>query len=174
MEAVKAADPHRDAKTSVTESFRVTKTDSGLISAFRVLGRAYAEELMPLLPSSERDRFLQSILAKQEEPDRWLLLLKHEMRYSGFAHFKIDKDERIGWGFILEYYIITSKRRMGLGTKFFSLIARMLQTKRVEDVWLLTDSSDAESFWRSIGFRFAGELDRETGQKILKAKLTAR
>lgn len=161
-----------DATTAGIETSRVTKTSARLVSVFMSLGREYMEE--SLIPPSERDRFLRSILARQEEPDRWLLLLRCKDEYSGFAHFKIDRNERVGWGFILEYYIIPSRRRMGLGTKFFSSIAGIFQTRGVEDVWLLTSSPSAESFWRSLGFKSTGELDKETGQKILTKKLAVR
>ena len=100
-----------------------------------------------------------------------MLLLKYKNAYVGFAHLKIDREERVGWGFILEYYIIPSRRRIGLGTRFFSLIARILRENGVNRVWLLTNSPSAESFWCSLGFRFTGETDRETGQKIFVREL---
>ncbi|MGB9760574.1 MAG: GNAT family N-acetyltransferase [Thermoproteota archaeon] len=57
--------------------------------------------------------------------------MKHENEPAGFAHFKINRDERLSWGFILEFYIVPAKRRMGLGRKFFDVIADILQAKGV-------------------------------------------
>jgi len=79
---------------------------------------------------------------------------------------KIDKDERPGWGFILEFYIVPSKRRLGWGRRSFNLSLEILRARAVENVWLLTDQA-AEKFWHSLGFEEAGEIDRETGQKIM-------
>lgn len=149
-----------------TEVVTVIKNNPSSVSAFLSLGRDYLKEL----PIEERERFLQSILARQGEPDRWLLLLKHENKYVGFAHLKIDKDERIGWGFILEFYIVPTKRKMGLGRTFFNLISSMLQNEGVKDIWLLADSA-SEPFWRTLGFKLTGEVDKETGQNIMTKSL---
>lgn len=149
-----------------TEVVSVTRNNRNLVSAFLTLGRDYLKNL----PSEEQKRFLQSILARQGEPDRWLLLLKYKNEYVGFTHVKIDKDERIGWGFILEFYIIPTKRKLGLGRTFFNLITGMLQARSVKDVWLLADSS-SEPFWRALGFRQTGEVDKETGQNVMAKSL---
>ncbi|KPV65077.1 MAG: Acetyltransferase (GNAT) family protein [Candidatus Bathyarchaeota archaeon BA1] len=150
-----------------TEVVYVNKNDPNTVSVFLSLGRDY----LKALPHEERERFLKSILVRQEEPDRWLLLLRYENKYVGFTHVKIDNEERIGWGFILEFYIVPTRRKMGLGRTFFNLVADMLQANGVKDVWLLADSS-AESFWHSLGFKSTGELDRETGQKVMAKSLT--
>ncbi len=143
----------------------VTKDEEEKISTFIRLGRDYFKDL----DFEERERFLQSILSRLGEPDRWLFLLKYKNEYVGLGHVKIDKSERPGWGFILEFYIVPSKRRMGLGRGFFSLIADMLQSKGVKDIWLL--ATEAIPFWRSLGFRLTGEIDKETGQMILTKSL---
>jgi N-acetylglutamate synthase-like GNAT family acetyltransferase len=149
-------------KTIETEVVTVTKDDPSTVSAFLSLGRDYLKDL----PVEEREKFLRSILARQGEPERWLLLLKYENAYGGFAHVKIDKDQRIGWGFILEFYVIPTKRKMGLGHTFFKRISRMLQAIGVKDIWLLPDPK-SEQFWRKLGFKEIRELDKETGRKIM-------
>jgi GNAT superfamily N-acetyltransferase len=146
----------------------VTKDDVNTISMFLRLGRDYLKDM----PHEEQESFLQSILARQGEPNRWLLLLKHQNVYVGFAHVKIDRDERPGWGFILEFYVVPIKRKMGLGRTFFNLIADMLQSQGVKDIRLLADSI-SEPFWRSLGFRLTGEVDKETGQNIMAKSLRA-
>ncbi len=148
------------------ELVSVAKGEAEKVSTFIRLGRDYFKDL----DFEERERFLQSILSRLGEPDRWLFLLKYKNEYVGLAHVKIDKDERPGWGFILEFYIIPSKRRMGLGRKFFSLIEDLLRSKGVKDVWLL--ATEAIPFWCSLGFRLTGEIDKETCQKILIKSLS--
>ena len=87
----------------------------------------------------------------------------------GLAHVKIDRDERPGWGFILEFYIVPARRGAGMGRSFFNLIAGVLRSRGVRDVWLLAEK--AIPFWRSLGFRLTGEIDEETGQKIMTKSL---
>ena len=82
---------------------------------------------------------------------------------------KIDKDERPGWGFILEFYIVPAKRKMELGRGFYSLIEDMLKSRGVKNVWLL--ATKAIPFWRSLGFKLTEEIDKETGQNILTKSL---
>lgn len=150
------------------EVVSVTKNNQIMVPVFLGLGRDYLKDSE--MPSEERERFLQSILARQEEPDRWLLLLKHRNRYVGFTHAKLDRDERIGWGFILEFYITPTRRRLGLGRTLFNIITEMLRARGAKDVWLLADSS-SEPFWRALGFRQTGEVDKETGQNIMTKSL---
>ena len=144
------------------ELIQVTNNAPDTVSTFFNLGRDYLSGM----PQDERERFLQSIFARQGEPDRWLLLLRHENHHIGFVHMKIDKDERPGWGFILEFYIIPNKRRLSWGRRLFNLIVEILRIRGVKNIWLLTDPV-GEPFWRSIGFKETGEIDRETSQKIM-------
>jgi len=156
-----------NSKTAIrTEVVTVIKKNPSTVSAFLSLGRDYLKDL----PVEERESFLQSILARQGEKDRWLLLLKCENKYIGFAHVKIDKDERVGWGVILEFYIMPTKRKMGLGRTLFNLISDVLQAKGVKDIWLLADSASAP-FWCTFGFKLTGEVDKETGQNIMAKSL---
>jgi hypothetical protein len=72
----------------------VTENKPDTVSTFLTLGREYLSKFQ--MPAGERERFLQNILARQGEADRWLLLLKYQGRSLGFVHMKIDKDERPG------------------------------------------------------------------------------
>jgi GNAT superfamily N-acetyltransferase len=149
------------------ELVSVSRIDPVTVSTFLNLGRDYFKEL----PAERRERFMESILERQGERDRWLFLLKHKEEFVGFAHLKIDKDERPGWGFILEFYIVPNKRRLGLGRAFLNTIEELLRSKAVKDVWLLSGSSEAHAFWSSLGFKLTREVDKETGQSIMEKSL---
>ena len=140
----------------------VTKEDPDVLSVFWELGRDYLSDL----PPDERERFLKSILARQGERDRWLLLLRSGDEYIGLVHMKIDREERPGWGFILEFYIVPDKRRLGWGTRLFNLVVAILKDRHVKNIWLLTNQR-AKPFWLSLGFKETGEIDKETGQIIM-------
>lgn len=110
------------------ELIPVTNDNQNTLSAFLNLGRDYLSDL----PSDERERFLQSILAHQSEPDRWLLLLKYGNECLGFVHMKIYRNERLGWGLILEFYNVPNKRRLGWGRRLFNLIVEILKARDVK------------------------------------------
>jgi ribosomal protein S18 acetylase RimI-like enzyme len=150
------------------EIVSVTRLNPITISTFLSLGEDYFKDL----PAEQRKKFMESILARQGEPCRWLFLLKYRGECVGFTHLKIDKDERPGWGFILEFYIAPKKRRLGLGHTFFKIIEEMLRAKAARNVWLLSRSSDeALAFWNSLGFKLTGEIDKETGQSVMEKSL---
>ena len=48
----------------------------------------------------------------------------------------------------------------------FNLSVEILRSRDIEDVWLLTDQA-AEGSWHSLGLKETGEIDKETGQKIM-------
>jgi len=144
------------------ELISVTSENPETLSTFLSLGRDYLSDL----PAKAREKFLRSILTRQGEPDRWLLILKHRNECIGFIHMKIDRGERQGWGFILEFHIVPTKRKLGWGRGFFNLIVKILKARGVKNIWLLTIPA-VEQFWYSLGFKETGEIDRETGQKIM-------
>jgi len=133
------------------------------VSRFLELGRAYLSELDPT-PEDVNERFLQSILRRQIEPDRWLLLLTCGGEDIGFAHAKIDRDERPGWGYILEFYIVPRERRRGWGSRLFTHVTELLKLRGVRQVWL-TSNERARDFWLKLGFQATGE--KEHGQEVM-------
>jgi GNAT superfamily N-acetyltransferase len=145
------------------ELIPVTNDCPEAVSTFLSLARDYFLGL----PPDEREKFIQSILARQGEPDRWLLLLRYGNEYIGFVHMKIN-DERPGWGFILEFYIVPNKRRLGWGRRLFNLIVKILRARGVEHIWLWSHP-DAEPFWYSLGFRETGEI--KNGEKVMVISL---
>ena len=110
------------------------------------------------------ERFLQSILRRQEESDRWLLLLKSDENYIGFVHAKIDHNERPGWGYILEFYIVPDRRRRGWGRQLFHHMVGIFELRGITQVWL-TSNCSAEAFWCSLGFKPIGE--EKPGLKVM-------
>jgi len=95
-----------------------------------------------------------------------LLLFKCEEEYVGFVHMKIDKDERPGWGFILEFYIVPDKRKKGWGRRFYNLVANIMRYRGTKNIWLLA-RTESKPFWFALGFRETGEIDKETSQKVM-------
>ena len=150
----------------------VRKDQASLVDIFMHLGRDYnAEIARPGETIDMHERFLKSIVSRQGEPERWLALFRLGQEHIGFCHFKIDRDERPGWGYIMEFYIIPAKRRKGFGRRCCALANEILRKQGVEVVWLASDPQ-AEEFWRACGFRETGEFER--GQKIMITNLQAK
>ena len=145
------------------EFIRVADEHSEAAAIFLSLSKDYFSDLSP----DEREKFVRSILARQGESDRWLLLVRCRDEYIGFAHMKIG-GERPGWGFILEFYIVPNKRRRGWGHRLFNHIVKILRVQGVDHVWLWS-APDAEPFWYSLGFRETGEI--MNGKKVMAISL---
>ncbi|MHA1780931.1 MAG: GNAT family N-acetyltransferase [Candidatus Thorarchaeota archaeon] len=129
------------------------------VEAFLNISKDYFSDI----PADKRERFVQSIIDRQGEANRWLLLLRYEGEYIGFVHIKIG-GERPGWGVILEFFIVPNKRRHGWGRWLFNRVVHILQTHGVDNIWLWS-ASDAEPFWYSLGFQETGEI--ENGMKVM-------
>jgi len=134
------------------------------IEAFRRMVLNYTRELSDPVPHPEE--FARSMIELQGQADRWLLTLRIENEYGGFVHAKIDRDERQGWGYILEFYIVPHGRRCGFGRALYKYIASIFRRKGVERVWLVSNPP-AEEFWQALGFRRTGEM--EGGRKVMEA-----
>ena len=146
------------------EVVKVTRRDADLAAVFLEHGRDYMHDI----PADRREKFLQNMLDRQEEPDRWLLLFKEKDDYIGFSHLKIDRELRDGWGWIMEFYIRPEYRRKGKGTRFYRMCERILRENDVSGIWLTTNP-EAKQFWCSLGFTATGERadfnDREIMEK---------
>ncbi len=145
---------------------KVDRENPDLCADFLNLGYEYMKEVAPEMPLEIHKRFLNSILNKQTEKERWLIALMVNGYMVGFVHFKIDESERIGWGYILEFYITPNFRRKGLGRKLYNFAKEKLITCGIKDIWLSASKVNGEPFWFSMGFIDTGEM--EGWQKILR------
>lgn len=134
---------------------------------FLRLGKPYMDEV-DNEQALDHDRFLQSILRRQGEPGRWLALFMLGSEAVGFAHFKVDKDDRPGYGYIMEFYVIPERRRQGFGRHCVSQIAGILSQAGCSMAWLASHPA-ADEFWHACGFGELGEMERN--KKILVAAM---
>ncbi|MBL4936847.1 GNAT family N-acetyltransferase [Clostridium sp. YIM B02515] len=148
------------------EYVKISRENPDRCRDFLNLGYEYMKEIAADMPVEIHDKFLNSILSKQFKNKRWLIGLIVNDNMVGFIHFKVDESERIGWGYILEFYIMPDFRRKGLGRKLYNFAKETLISCGIKDVWLSADKVNGESFWFSMGFIDTEEM--EEGQKILK------
>lgn len=142
-------------------------TDNAIsCSDFMKLGFEYMKEVAADKPFELHSKFLNSILIRQNEKDRWLIGIKVNNEMIGFTHFKIDRSERVDWGYILEFYIKPMYRRKGLGRSLYSFIKQEFITNHIKNIWLTADKVTGEPFWFSMGFKDSGQTENEL--KILE------
>lgn len=151
------------------EYVRINRENPISCTDFMNLGYEYMKEVAPDESLEIYNKFLNSILNRLTEKERWLIGIKINNTMVGFAHFKIDKSERIGWGYILEFYIIPSSRRMGFGKRLYNIIRQEFTSYQVKDIWLTADKLNGEPFWFSLGFIDTEET--ENGLKILRVSI---
>ena len=148
------------------EYIKINREDPSSCVDFMDLGYEYMKEVAPDKSLEIHDKFLNSILNRQNEKERWLIGLKANNNMVGFAHFKIDRNERIGWGYILEFYIMPQFRRKGFGRRLYDFTKQEFTVHGIKDIWLTADRVNGEPFWFSIGFVDTGNTENE--MKILK------
>ena len=145
-----------------TEFVMVSDRNPDDVASFLTLGRAYNEEIDLLMgtktPRPAAERWLNSMVQLQEGEDRWLVLCRVGGADIGFAHAKIDQDDRPGWGYILEFYIIPDRRRSGWGRQLFHYIKHLLIERGTGQIWL-TSNLAAVAFWEVLGFTATGEVE---------------
>jgi GNAT superfamily N-acetyltransferase len=134
------------------ELVRVMKGDEGLAEAFLEMG----EDYMGSEPPELRGRFLRSMVDLQVEEERWLYLLRVDAGLIGFVHMKVDKTDRPGWGWMMEFYIRPGHRRKGHGTRLYECSEKILVDRGIKDIWL-TSNPEAIPFWRAVGYAETGE-----------------
>lgn len=134
---------------------------------FEELFRQYHREI-GVDPGVNEEKFLASVLRWLREPERWLLMARdHSDRPCGFSYFKVDRDDRPGWGYILEFFVRPEHRKKGLGRRLCDQSCSTLREVGVRLIWL-TSNSHAEEFWRKCGFNFNGETGQNEQRVMVK------
>lgn len=151
------------------EYVRVNRENLNNCTDFLNLGYEYMKEVAPDKSLEIHNKFLNSVINRQNEKERWLIGLKINNNMVGFTHFKIDRSERVGWGYILEFYIMPDFRRKGLGRKLYSFIRQEFTTYEIKDIWLAAGKVNGEPFWFSLGFTDTEETENEL--KILRISI---
>lgn len=148
---------------------RISRQNSNHCEEFLNLGYAYMKEVAPDKSLEIHNKFLNSILNRQSETERWLVGIKINAYMVGFAHLKVDRSERVGWGYIMEFYIVPDFRRKGLGRMLYGFIEEEFKKCGIHNIWLNANRENGEPFWCSLGFMDTGEI--EHGMKILEISL---
>jgi len=124
---------------------------------FRRLFADYVRLEFPDTPDWKAAKWVQSVLDLLSEEDRWALIARVADKDAvGFAFFKVDKEDRPGWGYITEFYVAREHRLRSIGRALAHEALRLLAARGVENV-MLTASTNAVGFWEKCGFERSGE-----------------
>lgn len=152
-------------------------------SDFDWLMRQYSAKLDSHSGSPTPPEFLQKwidsiiSLQMQGDSDRHLEYCHDGEKLIGFLYGKIDHPEhhdfkKIGYGYIMEFFILPEYRRNGYGTAMFSRLGQLFFADGATRMYLTTDSPTGEQFWETMGFAATGEISPENHDPIYEKEVT--
>jgi ribosomal protein S18 acetylase RimI-like enzyme len=132
---------------------------------FEQLLTAYHEEIMPEF-APQTPQLAQSVIAMQGDRDRHCAIVyapQENFQPIGFVIGKIDKPEhkghkKVGFGYIMEFYVKPEFRRRGFGRAMFQHLERLFARDGASRMYLTTNSEIGEMVWRSFGFAPTDEI----------------
>lgn len=71
-----------------------------------------------------------------------------------------------GYGYIMGFYIIPERRRLGYGKMFYQHIEKVFIEHGAKSIYLTTNSDLGISFWKSLGFENSTKLDPDEHMPI--------
>ena len=89
----------------------------------------------------------------------------------GFFYGDMDKAEdegfkKIGYGCILEFYVLPEYRRCGYGKEMFLHLQNMFRKAGVKMTYLTADQITGKPFWEALGFTSTGEICPDNQQEV--------
>ncbi len=148
---------------------------------FHDLMQAYAKELDEHQHRNTDPEILKrwtdSIIAKQHDSTRCLKLCYDNKELIGFLYGRIDRPEdkgckRVGWGYIMEFYVVPEQRRKGYGKIMYGHLEAFFKAERVNGIYLTVDPVTGKPFWEAMGFSSTGERSPDNGQEIYEKVLS--
>lgn len=112
----------------------------------------------------------------QGDIDRHLELCYVENNLIGFLYGKIDHPEhkgyiKVGYGYIMEFYVLPEYRRKGYGRQMYAHLEELLKNDGAKKLYLTSDPVTGKPFWESLGFVYSGEKSPENSQDIYEKDL---
>lgn len=152
--------------TSVTEENRMI---------FHRLMQMYAKELDQHQNRNTDvkilERWTNSIVEKQFDTARCLKLCYVQSEVIGFLYGKIDQPEdkgfkKVGYGYIMEFYVLPEYRRKGCGKQMFYYLENYFNANNIKQIYLTADPVTGKPFWETLGFASTGETSPENNQAV--------
>ena len=121
-------------------------------------------------------KWTESIIEKQFLEGRCLKLCVLKSKIIGFLYGKIDREEdkgfkKIGWGYVMEFYVVTECRRKGYGKQMFKHLENFFKDNNVKQMYLTADPVTGKPFWETLGFADTGEISPDNKQEIYEKEM---
>ena len=147
---------------------------------FKNLMSLYAKELDAHQNRTTADEIIskwaESIIKIQGEPYRYLKMCYSGENLIGFLYGKIDAPhhkgyKKVGYGYIMEFYVLPAYRRKGYGRQMFYHLQKLFENTGTKRMYLTADQVTGKPFWRSLGFTATGEISPENNQEIYEKEI---
>ena len=149
---------------------KVTADNEDLCKAFKALMVTYIGELdahsdTPL-PMEFLPKWIDSIIAMLGPQDRHLELCYIGEDLIGFLYGKVDHADhkgfiKVGFGYIMEFYVCPQYRRRGYGRRMFLHMEQLFRKDSAKRMYLTADPITGKPFWEAMGFASTGERSPE-------------
>ena len=121
-------------------------------------------------------KWTQSIIDMQGPHDRHLEFAFIGDEPIGFLYGKVDHEhhkghKKIGYGYVMEYYVKPEYRRNGYGKAMFRRLEQHFSGHGVKRMYLNTTAS-AEAFWKAMGFVPTDEIQPHNNMVIWEKDVT--
>lgn len=118
-------------------------------------------------------KYSLGMIKMQGPHDRHLKIIYQGDKVTGFLYGKIDHEDhrgyiKPGYGYIMEFYIVEKFRRVGIGKTAFKHLQKLFGDNGAGKMYLTTHPGAAESFWKTMGFKYLGEISPENKMRIFE------
>ena len=154
--------------------------DANMCETFENLMRIYSKELDEhqnrIMPELFITKWIHSIIQIQGDYDRHLELCYAGETLIGFLYGKIDHPEhrgfkKIGYGYIMEFFVLPEHRRKGYGKEMFHRLETLFKQDGATKMYLSADPITGRPFWEALGFARTNEKSPENNQVIYEKEI---
>lgn len=122
-------------------------------------------------------KWTDNIIEKQSETGNCLKLCCFQNETIGFLYGKIDKADdkgfrKVGWGYVMEFYILPEYRRKGYGKAMYLFLEDFFAENGVKGIYLTADPITGKPFWMAMGFSDTKEISPDNNQAIFEKILS--
>ena len=116
-------------------------------------------------------KWANSMINIQGDNDRHLKLCYDGDTVVGFVYGKIDHPnhkgyKKVGYGYIMEFFVLPQFRRKGYGRQMYSHLEKLLESDGAKGLYLTSDPVTGKPFWQAMGYKYTNENSPENGLEI--------
>ncbi len=116
-------------------------------------------------------KWANSMINIQGDSDRHLEICYDANNLIGFLYGKLDHPEhrgyiKVGYGYIMEFYVLPEFRHNGYGTQMYKHLEELLKTDGAKGLYLTSDPVTGKPFWEFMGFSYTGQKSPENNLDI--------